>query len=88
MIFISTHQQQTAFENNVEKEEIAHVEQFPLFPQFFLLNQELISQFVNIYDIISLFATELEEPKIGMCGKGSTLNYTILTFIDPEKDFF
>ena len=30
----------------------------------------MVSPFVNIYDIISLFASELEEPKIGMWGKG------------------
>ena len=45
-------------------------EQFLLFPQCFLLNQKIVSPFVNIYDIISLFAAELEEPKIGMWGKG------------------
>ena len=39
---------------------------FLLFPQCFLLNQKLVSPFVNIYDIISLFAVELEEPKIGI----------------------
>ena len=32
------HQQQTAFENIAGKEEIAHNEQFLLFPQGFLLN--------------------------------------------------
>ena len=48
------HQQQTAFENIVGKEEIARNEQFPLFPQCFLLNQEIVSPFVNIFDIISL----------------------------------
>ena len=58
------HQQQTAFENIVRKEEIAHNEQFLPFPQCFLLDQKIISSFVNIYDIISLFAAELEEPKI------------------------
>ena len=53
------------FENIVGKEEIAHNEQFLLFPQcFFLLNQIIVSPFVNIFDITSLFATELEEPKI------------------------
>ena len=60
------HQQQTAFENNVGKEEIAGNEQFLLFPQCFVLNQKIVSPFVNIYDIISLFVAELEEPKIGM----------------------
>ena len=51
------------------KEEIARNEQFLLFPQCFLLNQEIVSPFVNIFDIISLFAAELEEPKIAMRGK-------------------
>ena len=60
------HQQQTAFENTVGKEEIALDEQFLLFPQCFLLNQKIVSPFVNIFDMISLFAAEFEEPKIGM----------------------
>ena len=67
------HQQQTAsenivgkVENIVGKEEIACNEQFLLFPQCFLLNQKILSPFVNIYDIISLFAVELEELKIGI----------------------
>ena len=47
------------------KEDIAHNEQFLLFPRF-LFNQKIVSRFVNIYDIISLFATELERPKIGI----------------------
>ena len=59
------HQQQTTFENIVGKEEIAH-EQFLLFAQCFLLNQKIVSPLVNIFDMISLFAAELEEPKIGM----------------------
>ena len=58
------HQQPTAFENIAEKEEIARNEQFLLFPQCFLLNQKILSPFINIFDIISLFAAELEEPKI------------------------
>ena len=36
------HQQQTAFENIVGKEEIARNEQFLLFPQCFLLNQIIV----------------------------------------------
>ena len=60
------HQLQTAFENIVGKEEIAYNKQFLLFPQFFLLNEKILYSFVNISDIISLFAAELEEPKIGM----------------------
>ena len=60
------HQQQTAFENIVGKEEIFRNKQFLLFPQCFLLNQNIVSPFVNIQDIISLYAAELEEPKTGM----------------------
>ena len=61
-----TCQQQTAFEKIVGKEEIACYKQFLLFPQCFLLNQKIVSPFVNIFDIVSLFAAELEEPKTGM----------------------
>ena len=50
----------------VGKEEIARNEQFFLFPQCFLLHQKFVSPFVHIFDIISLFAAELEEPKIDM----------------------
>ena len=52
------------------KEEIARNEQFLLFPQCFLLNQKIVSPFVNKYDIISLFAAELEGPRIGVSGEG------------------
>ena len=55
-----------SFENIVGKEEIARNEHFLLFPLCLLLNQKIVSPFVNTYDIISLFASELEEPKIGM----------------------
>ena len=65
-MLILTHQQQTALENIVGREEIAHYKQFLLLPQCFLLNQRIVSPFVNIFDIISLFAAELEEPKIAM----------------------
>ena len=71
------HQQQTAFENIVGKEEITHNEQFLLFPQCFLLNQIIVSLFVHIFDIIFLFAVELEEPKIGISGKGLTEQISI-----------
>ena len=39
------HQQQTAFENIVGKEEIAHKEQFLLFPQCFSINQIIAPHF-------------------------------------------
>ena len=67
------HQQQTAFENIVGKEEIAHNQQFLLFPQCLLLNQKIVSSFLNIYGITSSFAAELKELKIGIRGK--VLNY-------------
>ena len=54
----------------VEKEEIARNKQFLPFPQCFLLNQVIVSPFVHIFDITSLFAAELEEPKIGISGQG------------------
>ena len=65
-ILILTHQQQTAFEKIVGKEEIARHKQFLLFPQCFLLNQIIVSPFVHIFVIISLFAAELEEPEIAL----------------------
>ena len=71
------HQQQTDFENNVRKGEIAHNKQFLCFPQHFLLNQIIVSPFVQIFDTLSLFAAELEEPKIGKSGKG--LRYVLTT---------
>ena len=46
--------------------EIAPDEQFLLFPQCFLLDQKIVSLFVDISDIISLFAAELEDQKIGI----------------------
>ena len=53
------------------KEEIARNEQFLLFPQcFFYSIRKLYPHFFNLFDIVSLFAAELEELKIGMCGKG------------------
>ena len=60
------HQQQTAFENIVGEGEIARNKQFLLFPQCFQLNPINISPFVHIFDIISLLASELEEPKIAI----------------------
>ena len=54
----------------MEKDEIARNEQFLLFPQCFQLNQITVSLFVHIFDITSLFAVELEQPKIGLSGNG------------------
>ena len=52
------------------KGEIARNEQFLLLPQCFLLNQIIVFSFVHIFDIISLFAAELEKPNIGISGQG------------------
>ena len=54
------------------KGEIAHNEQFLLFPRCFLLNPIPTSLFVHIFDIRSSFAAEFEEPKIGITSKGLT----------------
>ena len=64
------HLHQTAFENIVGKGEIARNEQFHLFPQGFLLNQIIVSPFVHIFDNISLFAAESEDPKLAYQVKG------------------
>ena len=75
------HQQQTAFEKIVGKGGIVRTEQFLLFPHCFLLNQILVSLLVHIFDIIFLFAAELEEPKIGISGKGLKKDQYILQFV-------
>ena len=54
------HQQQTTFDNIVGKEEIAP------FSTMFSTESDNASPFVHIVDIISLFAPEMEEPKIGI----------------------
>ena len=81
-----------AFENIVEREEIARNEQFLLFPQCFLLNQIIVSPFVHIFDIISLFVAEFEKSKIDILGKGLTLykkakilNWSILKAFADDK---
>ena len=61
-----THQQQTVFENIAGKGEIAHNKQFLLFPQCFLLSEIIVSPYVHIFDIKSLFAAELGDSKIGI----------------------
>ena len=70
------HHPQTNFENTVGKGEIARNEQFLLFPQCFLLNQIIVSPFVHIFDMISLFIAELEKPKIDKSGKKLSLSQT------------
>ena len=85
----------SAFENIVGKGEIARYEQFLLFPQCFLLNQIIVSPFVHIFDIISLYAAELEEPKIGISGRvnhllGFTFSYlsAIQAFVVTTRQLF
>ena len=68
------HQQQTAFENIVGKEEIAHNEQFLLFPQCFLVNQIIVPHLSIFFYIKFLFAGQSEKPKIGKLGKGLKIN--------------
>ena len=51
------HQQQTAFENIVRNEEIAHNKQFLLFPQCFLLNQVIVTALENIVGNEKLLVT-------------------------------
>ena len=63
-------QQQPAFQNIVGKGEIARNKPFLLFPQCYLLKQIILSPFVHIFAILSLFAAGLEEPKIGIRGRG------------------
>ena len=72
------HLQWTAFENIVGKEETARNEKFLLFPQCFLLNQIIVSPFVHIFDIISSFAAELEEPKIGISAKALNCLFSVI----------
>ena len=60
------HQHKTALENIVGKGEITPDEQFLLLPQCFLINLIIVCPFAHIFDIISLFAAELEDPKIGI----------------------
>ena len=83
------YRQQTAFETIVGKGEIAPNEQFLLFPQCFQLYQITFSPFVQIFDIISLFAFGVEEPKIGILGKGLTaINSDTTTPRSSGKQWF
>ena len=66
------------------KGEIARNEQFLLFPQCFLLNQIIVSSFVNNLDRTSLFVAEFEKPKIGISGKGLSTNF-IDIFLSREE---
>ena len=76
-----THQHSTAMENIVGNGEIARDEQFLLFPQCFQLKQIIVSPFVRIFDIISLFSA-------GISGKGLTHSHTMTPFDTPGKQAF
>ena len=70
------------------KGEIARNNQFLLFPECFLLKQITVYPFVNIFTIISLFAAELEEPRIGISDKGlneAECHFTIVN-LKEEKN--
>ena len=64
------HPKQTAFENITRKQEIAHNEHFFSFPTMFSTQSENCIPISQYFDIVSLFAAEVEEPKIGTSGKG------------------
>ena len=85
---IDTHQQQTAFENIVGNGEIAHNQQFLLFSQYFLLNQIIVSPFVHIFGIISLFAAEIEDAKIHISGKEFSIGIVLKRVIYSCKHIY
>ena len=58
------HQQQTAFENILGNGEIARDMQFLLFPQCFLLNQIIVSQFVHIFELQLSLLLNLQSLKL------------------------
>ena len=57
-----------------EKEKVLVTSSFLPFPQYFQLSQIIVSPFVPIFDIISLFVALLEEPKLSIWGKGLRMN--------------
>ena len=70
------------------KEEIAPNEQILLFPQCFLLNQKIVSPFCKTFDIISLFAAELDEPKTGMIYLSKLLSFVkVFNSLPHNPDF-
>ena len=82
------HQQQTAFENVVGKGEIAHSEQFLLFPPCFLLSQVIVSPFVHIFNIIYLYLLLIWKSLKLACVVVLMLYYTIQILNDPGKESF
>ena len=78
------HHQHSAFENTVGKGEIARNEQYLLLPQCFLLNLIIVSPFVHIFDLIPLFAADLEKRKLGISDKGLKGKYDFLNISIPK----
>ena len=76
------HQKQTAFENTVGKGEIARNEQISPFPTMLTTQSDNCIPICIYIFLSSLFAVELEEPKIGMQGKG--FNSKVLDFFKFE----
>ena len=60
------HQQQTAFENIAGKEGNCSLRAISPFPTMSSTQSDSCTPFVHIFDIIFLFAAQLEEPKIGL----------------------
>ena len=67
------HQQHTAFENIVEKEGIAHKEQFLLFPQCFLLNQIIVPHLSIFLTAYFYLLPNLKSPKLAYEIKGKVV---------------
>ena len=73
------HQQLTAFENIVGKEEIARNERFLLFPQYFLLKSENYIPHLSIFMTLHLYLLlDWKSPKLACEVKGleKQKNYT------------
>ena len=51
------------------------------FPTMFLIKQIIVSPFVHLFAVISLFSTKLEKPKIGISGKDFKSKTVIETVI-------
>ena len=47
---------------------------------------DTVSLFVYIFDIISLFAVELEESKIGISGEGSSRFWHVIISMAEKED--
>ena len=67
------HQQQTAFIKHCGKQRNCSSRAISSFPTMFSLQSDNCTSFAHIFDIIFLFAAELEEPKIGISGKALTI---------------